>query len=55
VNGSDTTRRAFEIGVIRHRGEVDELLEPAESWPQRTTFAVQRPAKECLGNELQHR
>jgi hypothetical protein len=33
------------------RGEVDELLEPVWSWPERTMLTT-RSAKECLGNQL---
>jgi hypothetical protein len=32
-------------------GEVDELLEPVWSWPERTMLTT-RSAKECLGSQL---
>ena len=32
-------------------GEVDDLLEPVWSWPERTMLTT-RSAEECLGNQL---
>jgi hypothetical protein len=39
MNRSNTTGRALAIGMTpATRGEIDELLEPVRSWPERTTL-----------------